>query len=209
MLVFVDESGDHGMRGKTGSSARFTIAATLFADKDEAFQSSNCVDEVRKMLGFRQEFEFKFNKSDRRVRETFLGHIVQSQFFYSAVVLNKAKLWGPGFRYSESFYKYTAGLVFQNLTPYLESATVVIDGSGTRQFRRELCAYLRKRMNVDDGPSKIKDVHIRQSRGNNLLQHADMVCGAIARSYRDDKADRQRYRQIIKARELSVQVWPK
>ncbi len=34
MLVFVDESGDSGMKGKEGSSALFVITAVLFEENE-------------------------------------------------------------------------------------------------------------------------------------------------------------------------------
>jgi hypothetical protein len=53
-------------------------------------------------------------------------------------VINKAKLYGEGFRVADSFYKYTCSLVFETAKPYLRDAIVVIDGSGSRRFKQEL-----------------------------------------------------------------------
>jgi len=96
------------------------------------------------------------------------------------VVLNKKKLYGPGFQYKSPFYKYTVNLVFQNAKPYLRDAIVVIDRSGGQGFRKQLATYLKKKMNEKDGLSLIKKVKTERSHNNNLLQLADMVCGAVA-----------------------------
>lgn len=64
-------------------------------------------------------------------------------------------------------------------------------------------------MNEKDGPTLIKKVRTEPSHSNNLLQLADMVCGAVARSFRPDKPDRHVYRKLIRHRELGVQVWPR
>lgn len=54
----------------------------------------------------------------------------------------------------------------------------------------------------------IKRVKVQNSAGNNLLQLADTVSGAINRSF-SQKRDAQEYRQIIAHREISVEVIPK
>jgi len=160
-------------------------------------------------LGLPEHMEFHFNKSRRAVREYFLQHVAPYEFFYLSVVLNKRKLHGPGFQYKASFYKYTVNLVFQNAKPHLRDAIVVIDRSGGQDFRRQLARYLKKRMNEKDGPSLIRRVKTERSHNNNLLQLADMVCGAVARSYRTDKDDQMVYRSLLRHRELRVQKWPR
>jgi hypothetical protein len=86
---------------------------------------------------------------------------------------------------------------------------VVIDGSGSERFRQQLATYLRRRVNDPTAPSRaIRKVKIQDSKRNNLLQLADMVCGALARSY-GGKSDAESYRKIIRHREYSVQFWPK
>ena len=64
-------------------------------------------------------------------------------------------------------------------------------------------------MKKQDGPSPIKRIKAEWSHNNNLVQLADMVCGAVARSYRKDKGDRFVYRDIIRAHETKVQFWPR
>ncbi|MCK6486505.1 MAG: DUF3800 domain-containing protein [Phycisphaerae bacterium] len=209
MLVFVDESGDPGMKLERASSPYFVVTAVLFEDHDEAGACDQRIDLIRRELGLPETVEFHFNKSSRRVREYFLQEVAPYQFFYIAVVLNKRKLFGPGFRYKASFYKYTVNLVFQNAKPYLRDAIVVIDRSGGDDFRRQLAAYLTRKMNDKDGPRLVRKVKTERSHNNNLLQLADMLCGAVSRTFRADRTDNQAYRALIRHRELNVQVWPR
>jgi len=208
MLVFVDESGDPGMKLDEGSSALFIVTAVIFEDRDEALACDQKIDHIRKELGLTEKTEFHFNQSRKSVREYFLQQVAPYEYFYISVVLNKKKLYGPGFQYKASFYKYTVNLVFQNAKPHLRDAIVVIDRSGGQEFRKQLATYLKKKMNEKDGSSLVRKVKTERSHNNNLLQLADMICGAVARSYRDDKEDRFVYRRIIKHRELKVQKWP-
>ncbi len=54
----------------------------------------------------------------------------------------------------------------------------------------------------------IRKIRLKGSASNNLLQLADVICGAVARSYKDT-ADATYYRKLISCRERNVEVWPK
>jgi hypothetical protein len=208
MLVFIDESGDSGMTGKVGSSRLFIVTAVLFEENEEANNCEGRIGEIRKALKINERFEFHFNKCCDRYRRTFLSGIAGSNFFYHCVVLNKAKLWGEGFQDKASFYKYAASLVFENAKAQLRQAKVVIDKCGDREFRNQLARYLKKRMN-DGNQVLIRKVTMEPSHSNDLLQLADMVSGAVFRSFNTTKIDRWEFRRLIERRELRVQVWPK
>jgi hypothetical protein len=209
MLVFIDESGDPGLKLGLGSSKYFIVTLVAFEDNDEALAADTRIELLKREFGFPPHFEFHFNKLKQRYRTTFLEALAPYSFFYFGIVINKPKLTGPGFHFKESFYKYTCSLVFENAKPHLDNATVVIDGSGSREFKKQLSAYLRKRVrDADSGKCVIKKVKIQNSRSNNLLQLADMVCGAVARCY-SGKADARECRNLIRHREIYVQFWPK
>jgi uncharacterized protein DUF3800 len=208
VLVFIDESGDSGMKGKPGSSRFFVVTAVLFEDNEEAEICDRRIDELRAELGLSENFEFHFNSCSDRFRTRFLEVVVASSFFYHSIVLNKTKLWGEGFKYKDSFYKYAAGLVFENAKSRLLDAKVVLDECGNREFRNQLSKYLKKRMN-EGKRVLIKKVRMEPSHSNNLLQLADMVCGAVFRSFDTTKAERMRFRRLVNYRELTVQVWPR
>jgi len=209
MLVFVDESGDPGLKIDAGSSRYFVIALVVFEDNEEAGATDKRIELLRRELRLDSRFEFRFNHCNKDFRERFLGAIAPYEFFYYGIVVDKHpnKLKGPGFKYKNSFYKYASSLVFQNAKAYLSNAIAVIDGSGSRDFRRELASYLKKRTN-DPQQRYIREVKLQNSLGNNLLQMADMVAGAIHRSF-GEKPDANTYRGIIKHREVYVQLWPK
>jgi hypothetical protein len=207
MLVFVDESGDPGMQQKRGSSSLFIITAVIFLDLEDASACDHRIDELREQCFHNHRQEFKFNKCCHDHRMAFLRAMGDYEFLYLTFVLNKAKLLGPGFQNKSSFYKYTSRLLFENAKSYLSRATVVIDGSGNREFRRELQSYLKRKINTET--LAISKVKTEASHTNNLLQLADMICGAVARSYREEKGERFVYRRIIGRKELKIVFWPK
>jgi hypothetical protein len=64
---------------------------------------------------------------------------------------------------------------------------------------------LKRQMTNPDGSCGIRKVTMERSHSNNLVQLADMVCGALARSCAsvDD-----RFRDLIRGKEKFVQTWP-
>lgn len=208
-LVFVDESGDPGLKISQGSSRYFVVALVLFEDNDEAEATDKRIDLLRREMRLNPDYEFRFNKCSKDIRERFLQAVAPYEFFYYGIVINKDpnKLWGEGFRYKGSFYKYTCSLVFENAKAFLDNATVLIDGSGSRDFRKQLEWYFKRRIN-DPQQRFIRKIKIQDSSNNNLLQLADMIVGAVNRSF-GDKSDAQHYRSIISHREVFVQLWPK
>jgi hypothetical protein len=146
MLVFVDESGDSGMKSKEGSSIYFVVTAILFEENEAAEACDACIDQVRTELRLHPRAEFHFNKCCDAHRLRFLQAVAPMDFFYLSFVLNKAKLWGPGFHYKEPFYKYATRLLFENAKPHLTRAIVTLDRSGDREFTRELATYLKRRI---------------------------------------------------------------
>lgn len=73
---------------------------------------------------------------------------------YYSVVINKVKLTGPGFRFKESFYKYVCQMALNNCREYLDEAVIVIDGSGSREFRQQLQTYIKEKINDKDELAK-------------------------------------------------------
>jgi hypothetical protein len=210
MLVFIDESGDSGLKLESGSSEYFVVSLVIFQDYDEAYKLDQKIEVLKRKTCCSPHFEFKFNEVASKHKKRFLKEVASFDYFYLSIVINKRKLYGKGFHYKESFYKYACRLVFENAKSYLEEARVVIDGSGSREFRKGLAAYLKKQINSKDSPCRhIKKVKIEDSKSNNLLQLADMICGAVARSFKLDKTDSEDYRKIVKKRERYVQFWPK
>lgn len=208
MLVFIDESGDTGLEISKGATKYFIIVMVVFAENDEALFCDQRIDLLRREMNLNPNFEFHFHSNSDRVREAFLKAVLPYQFFYYGIVVNKAELFGEGFKNKESFYKYACGLLFENAKEKLEKTTVVIDESGRKLFKYQLAKYLRSKINTTD-KKYIKKVKMQDSKKNNLLQLADMISGAINRSLGESKKNKNLFRDIVKAREIFVQVWPK
>jgi len=208
MLVFIDESGDPGLKLKDGSSEFFVVSLVVFEDHEEALACDQRIELLKRELGWQYADEFHFKRNGDKVRESFITAVAPYGFFYYAIVLNKKNLQDNALRNKQSFYKYACGLVFEDAKEKLAGATVIIDKSGCLDFRRQLENYLKKQMNDRGGSKRIKRVKMERSESNNLLQLADYIAGIINRAVQNKKRNAQKFRKMIAHREIKVQIWP-
>ncbi len=206
MLVYVDESGDPGLKGKRGTSAKFVVAAVSFDDEDAARSCRRAIRRLHTTLGWAERQEFKFNKSDHEVRDRFFEVIRLELFRYEAVVIEKEKLAGRSELLTEQLYHVSLRLLFEGMRLSARETTVVVDQSGGRDFRTGLRQCLRTGV-PQEVAHAIKRVRTEKSHACELVQMADMVVGAVARSF-GDRRDATMYRDRIAARERRVCVWP-
>lgn len=208
MLVFIDESGDGGMKLDKGSSPYFVVALVAFPDPVEAQRCDNAVSAHRVTANLPREFEFHCAENSPRQREAFLRAVHEFDFRSYVFALDKRKAAGPDFRYTDTVYRSTARRVLELASASLVGAKVVLDGSGNRYFRRELTAYLRREINTGGAPRAIHEVRIQPAHQNNLLQVADYVASINARAIAG-KADGARLkREYLSRQEAAFRVGP-
>lgn len=198
MLVFIDDSGDVGFKLDRGSSRFFVIALVIFDDELEAEKTAVAIKDLRRKLGFPEYVEFKFFKSKQSVREKFLRAIVPFRFKIRCLVVDKEKIFSDELKNNKnSFYSYIIKMILKNSNGSIIDAKVKIDGSGDRVFRKNFLTYLRKQLNVGD-KKVINHCRLVDSKGNVLIQMADMIAGTIRRSYDEGKKDGLELKKIIK-----------
>lgn len=188
MLVFIDDSGDTGFKFDRGSSRYFIISLLIFDDNLEAEKMSVAIKQLKRTLGMKDYEEFKFNKSRDNNRELFLITINKFNFRVRSLIVNKGILYSPELHKKESFYAYfiKQSLKFSNKT--ISNATIKIDGSGDRVFKKSFMSYLRKELNSQEA-TIIKKCRLADSRSDTLLQAVDMVAGATRRAYESNETE--------------------
>lgn len=209
MLVFIDESGDPGL-GKQGNCSHFfVVTLVIFQDNAEALRTEGAIKQLRQDLRVPASYEFHFSKMKDEWRIQFLQTVSRFKWVYVAMALNKDGLHSHGFKFPDSLYKYTVRRAFEAARGHIRDAKVVIDSSGNRNFREELKSYLRQRVNKvdEDGVNVIRKLSLEDSHRNDLLQLADMACGAFARNLTRPE-ERNRFQRFIAANQMIAKVWP-
>jgi hypothetical protein len=208
MLVFVDESGDLGFKFKRGSSPFFSIALVVFESGEAALACQRAIEGLQKTLNLPARYEFKFHDDSHRRRLQLLSTVAKYDFVCYTFTLDKGspRLTREGFKHKESAYKWVCKTALDNAKPLLRDATVIIDGSGDRTFRRQMRSYLRGQINTKRR-RYIGSVKIGRSPGDPLLQLADYAAGVTNRLYRG-KTGAEAYDQYLRLKRRSQRIWP-
>jgi len=197
LIIFIDDSGDPGFKVTKGSSDVFVIALVIFDDPLDAEETALKIKRLRQKLNRPEKFEFKFNKCSKDFRCMFLDIITGARFRVRAIVMPKNNIYGKELRRSkESFYNYAIKMVLKHSDNTIIDAKIRIDGHGDRKFKQAMNNYLRKELN-SPGKRIFTNLKIIDSKENVLIQLADMVAGAIHRSYYNDKTDKDLYKSMI------------
>jgi len=205
MLVLIDESDDCGLKFGKGSSDCFVVLAVVFSDEFSMGACDRAIDELRRELKKPSNFEFHFSHVSEKIRRTFLERVSHDDFRYAGIVIDKRELYGDRFKDPRQFYEFSVGIVCENVKQLLADAKIIIDENGDRTFRRQLAKSLKTQMTDRDGTCRLKKVTMEASHSNNLLQLADMICGAVTRSHTGSDNS---FRDLVKRREKFVQRWP-
>lgn len=202
LLVSIDESGCPGFKLTKGSTPYFVVGMVIFKDFTQAENASKAIALLRQTL--RVNPEFKFSKTSAIVKDKFFSEVCRYEFEVMALVINKSTIYSPELRNdTDSFYNYFVKLLMQHDDNVLQDASIKIDGSGDKEFKNALTTYLRKEL----GEHKIKKFRFIDSQKDNLIQLADMVAGAIARSYSENRKDANRWLDVLKRGRKIKNIW--
>lgn len=163
------------------------------------------IDGLRREIKKPSTFEFHFASTPDKIRRMFLERVSHDEFRYAGFLVDKRKLYGDRFSSPKEFYESSVGYVCEHVKPLLNNAKIIIDKNGDRAFRQQLEKRLKAQMLNTDGTCRIRKVAMEVSHSNNLLQLADMICGAVMRSY---SASDSSFRDLVRKREKFVQRWP-
>jgi hypothetical protein len=201
MLIFMDESGDTGFKLKTASSRFFVLTIVIFDNLDAAEKANTAIKELHTELKFSQDKEFKFSTgTSNKFKKAFLQKLARYDFRYRSIVIDKAILAKREPKNPEdSLYMLVTDQLFLRAQERIKNAALFVDRTAqSKTFIQKFNTYLRRKLNTDMR-KLIGEIRHKDSKSNNLLQLADMVCGAIYRKY--NKKDDKFYKMIKKREE--------
>jgi hypothetical protein len=208
MLVFVDESGDLGFRFDRGSTPYFTIALIVFETTEAALECEHSIMGLRAKLEVPDRYEFHFHQDAHERRLQMLSVVGRQDFYCYTFTLNtqSPRLIGRGLHQKDSAYKWVSRAILENVADDLKDATIVLDGSGSREFRKQMQTYLRRELNT---PMRERITKVKTSRSTSdaLLQLADYVAGVTNRLY-EQKAGAETYDSFLRRKRRSQRLWP-
>jgi hypothetical protein len=195
--VFMDESGDAGLKVGSGSSPDLCLAIVIFRSPESMSITERAIHDLKQEMGEKQASEFHFNHESERVRLRFCNGVSQCPFTIRALTVDKSRIYeNAHLRQSpKHFYNFLTRMLFQHTFGAISDANLYIDGN----IDRELKTYLRQQLNSED-KRIIRETKFKDSKTTPLIQLADMVAGSVARAYRSDAKRDDQYFRILRPR---------
>ena len=218
MPTFIDESGDTGA-DPIASSAHFRLAAVWVPTAEQAEAIRDGIRSVRKQLKLPNLYEFKFSKTSHypETRRVFFEAVMKFEFQFAASSIDKSGddwLLADRHRY---FRASSVALAASLRSTYLhalearqaQGATqhlndlVIVDDNEDAKFLGMIKETFRDLGSVFE-PRRflIGKVRFGGSKPDELIQLADMVCGAVG-SHLDGNST---WFNMIESRSLGVSL---
>ncbi len=185
-LVFIDESGDDYTLGdKPGASTHYVLAAIVINSGDGA-SVANCFHQV-KGRHFAQAKEMKSQSigDDHRKRRLVLLDLTYPTYALYVLMVDKARLRGPGFKHHASFVKFLLDRLITELLRDSQNLIIRCDNIKSKEFMDDVALYLRRKHPVTLFDSW--DFAFLDSASDICVQAADVIAGSLARCWEPSK----------------------
>ena len=192
MLVFIDESGDPGMNSH---QRYFVIAILIFDDLGQAVRMQA---KIKYLLAASGKAEFRFSQCKAAERDSFFQTINQFTFRVGAIIVDKEIIRSAALKNdSRKFYNYFLKQIL--VSSNVSNARIRLDGKANRRLRGALVSYLNSQRK-----GMVKNFQMKDSKSDPLIQAADMIAGAIARSCYSHKPNHFRWRAQLKGEVFNI-----
>lgn len=209
VIAFADEFGNNSFDfSKEGVSTHFIIASVII-NANEIDTVNTELEKIRKR--FFQTGEMKSNNigKNHKRRETLLQEITKLNFSIYAVVVDKNKLYGEGFKYKQSFYKYLNGILYKELYRTFPELELKVDEHGRNDFMRSFKKY------VEDNHIRTlfagSDFNIARSQSELGIQLADIIAGTLGYIFDETKKGEHSATllNLLNDKIISISLFPK
>jgi hypothetical protein len=198
--VFIDDSGDPGMKLGGGSSRYLVMAARVFQSDQAMEDAAAAIAACRRRLGRPDGFEFKHAKTTRTAKDAFFTAVGPADFAVRAIIIDKTILYSGGLVSDcERLHRFAITQLLTHTRGTVRDAKVVIDGKDSKAFAMTSATYFRRLVNAMS-PGTVRVVSYADSARNSLVQLADMMAGAIHRSERDRRPETLRHMAVVRGK---------
>lgn len=207
VIAYADEFGNNSFDFNAQGS--HFIVASVIINANEADKVDNQLEQIRSK--YFQTGEIKSNKvaANHKRRTLILEALSQVNFSIYSVVVDKEKLFGEGFKYKQSFYKYLNGILYKELFRTFPQLELKVDEHGGNDFMLSFKKYVETNhiRTLFSG----SEFHVQKSQNELGVQLADFVAGTIG--YIFDKNKKSEYSNqfldLLSTKLISLNQFPK
>lgn len=206
--AYVDETGTHALDTLcTGESNLFICTAVLVKSEEHDRVELRMKYISAKYFGGAEVKSKNIGRNHER-RMQVLKELDGTNFSFFSLIVNKDRIdRDTGLRYKKTFYKFVNKMLYERLFKEFGSLHIVADTIGGKEYMDSYKEYLsNKRLSLFSTFTHC----FKDSKTTPLLQLADLVTGTLGYCFVDTKIGphSQGLREILRPRELYVQVWP-
>jgi hypothetical protein len=208
ITAFSDEFGNNSFDFETQGT--HFIVATIICKNENLETIETGIDEIRRKHNF-QTGEIKSSgvAGNHARRKRILQDIAKLDVSIYAVIVDKTKLFGRGFEFKKSFYKYLNNLLYKELFRTFPRLELYVDEHGSNEFMREFKKYVQKNhlRTLFSG----LEFNILDSKKNTFIQLADFIAGTLGYIFDESKKSEhsQEFEEILKPIISSLNFFPK
>lgn len=209
-IAFADEFGNNSFDfSKDGASTHFIIAGVII-NRDEIHTINQALETIRKKFFQTGEMKSKNIGPNHKRRKAVLRELNKLNYVIYAVVVDKRKLWGEGFKYKQSFYKYLNGLLYKELYRTYPKLELKVDEHGTNDFMLSFKKYVETN-NMLRTLFSDSDFNIKKSQNELGIQLADIIAGTLGYIYDETKKGdhSDSFFNLLDSRITSINHFPK
>ncbi|MFQ5616775.1 MAG: DUF3800 domain-containing protein [Anaerolineales bacterium] len=179
--AFGDETGNLGFAFERGSTPYFALLLLLL-DEPEPLRAR--IDCLKEQFGIPLRVEFKFNRTSNVNRRAFLSAVKPYPFVGRAIVVDKRQLPAMWQKMRDvRLYAFCfAELVRRIPSGELGETILTLDHFGSPKTTLPELRRRLKTLPFDRAKRPFKKISLKRSQGENLIQCADMIAGALMRS---------------------------
>jgi uncharacterized protein DUF3800 len=207
VIAFADEFGNNSFDFENQGS-HFIITSVIVNEEDLP-QIQVQLESIRKK--FFQTGEIKSSKvnHNHKRRILILNELKKINFNVYAVIIDKRKLYGEGFKYKQSFYKFLNGILYKELYRTFPQLDLKVDEHGGNDFMRSFKKYVEKN-HIRDLFSG-SEFNIKKSHNDLGVQLADFIAGTLGYIYDETKkSDKSaEFSRILSGKLISLNQFPK
>ena len=206
ICAFADEYGTNSFDfEKVGTHF---IVASIVVDRAKQAALEDSLDEIRRRNFQKGEIKSLHVRGNHNRRVRILKELLALDFTIYALVVDKKRLYGEGFRYKKSFYKFVNGLLYQELFKTFPNLELTVDEHGSNDFMRGFRSYVEKQHipTLFSG----SQFHFSNSTASPLVQLSDFIVGTLGYVFDEQKrnSNSQQLFELLQPRLSGIKYFP-
>lgn len=172
-LVFVDESGNPGIKDEQGE---FVIVGVVVIEENDLTKISEEFSKIKQQMNWDADFEFKFSKTNKNIIIKLLKSLSNINFEIYALIFDKKDISTNG----QTIYNRLLCDLIKEMR--IENADILVDGKTSRRNKNSVASFFRKELSKNGNKLRYGN-----SKSYDGLQLADLIAGTIHRFYAGKK----------------------